>query len=84
MNSSVNAAFREALAGFARREIQELAFKNFALWQTNPRHPSLQFKKVGAYWSVRIGRDYRALATLEGESFRWFWIGSHQEYERWI
>jgi hypothetical protein len=83
MNSSVNAAFREALADLPL-EIRELAFKNFALWQANPRHPSLQFKKVGAYWSVRTGRDHRALATLEDESFRWFLIGSHEEYEQWL
>ncbi len=81
MNSSVNAAFRESLAALPV-EIQELAFKNFALWQSNPRHPSLQFKKVGAYWSVRIGQDYRALASLEGETLRWFWIGTHREYEK--
>jgi len=81
MNSSVSAAFRKALDELPL-EIQELALKNFALWQTNPRHPSLQFKKVGAYWSVRIGQDYRALATLEGETFRWFWIGTHREYEK--
>ncbi|HVU38753.1 MAG TPA: hypothetical protein VHC95_10495 [Opitutales bacterium] len=83
MNSSVSASFREALAGLPP-EIQELAFKNFALWRNNPRHPSLQFKKVGAFWSVRIGKDYRALAALEKETFRWFWIGPHQEYERWL
>ena len=83
MNSSVSAAFHEALAGLPA-EIQELAFKNFALWQANPRHPSLQFKKVGTYWSVRIGQDNRALAILEGETFRWFWIGTHREYEKWL
>jgi len=63
-------------------EIQELAHKNFRLWRDNPRHPSLHFKKVGSYWSVRVGRDFRALATLEGDTFSWFWIGDHAEYEK--
>jgi hypothetical protein len=54
----------------------------FRLWRGNPRHPSLRFKKVGAAWSVRIGAGYRALATLEGDVAYWFWIGTHDEYER--
>ena len=28
-----------------------LADKNYALLKDNPRHPSLQFKKVGRFWS---------------------------------
>jgi len=30
----------------------------YRLWQHNPRHPSLQFKKTGNVWSVRIGGGY--------------------------
>jgi hypothetical protein len=52
MNSSVNASFRNAFTKLPAED-QELAVKNFALWQGNPRHPSLHFKKVGKYWSVR-------------------------------
>ena len=48
----------------------------------NPRHPSLQFKKTGTVWSVRIGAGYRALAVLEESTLHWFWIGTHDEYER--
>src|SRR5436305_12076846 len=32
-------------------EIQELAEGNYKLLVSNPRHPSLHFKKVGEYWS---------------------------------
>jgi hypothetical protein len=81
MNSSLTAAFRDEFARLPQ-EIQALALKNFALWQANARHPSLQFKKTGPYWSVRVGQDYRALATLNAGTFRWFWIGPHAEYER--
>jgi hypothetical protein len=56
----------------------------YRLWKHNPRHPSLCFKKVGAIWSVRIGGGYRATALLEGETFYWFWIGTHDEYLRLI
>jgi hypothetical protein len=40
--------------------IRKLADANFALLKRDPRHPSLQFKKVGRYWSVRVGLRYRA------------------------
>jgi len=35
--------------------IRELADKNFGLLRTDPHHPSLRFKRIGAYWSVRVG-----------------------------
>jgi hypothetical protein len=41
--------------------IQDLARKNYRLWREDHLHPSLRFKKVGAFWSVRIGEAYRAL-----------------------
>lgn len=43
--------------------LRELADKNFALLKQDPRHPSLRLKKIGSYWSVRVGLGYRALAT---------------------
>jgi hypothetical protein len=46
--------------------IQDLAKDSFELLKANPHHPSLRLKKVGDYWSVRIGRRYRALA-IESE-----------------
>jgi hypothetical protein len=43
-------------------EIQKLADKNFELLKRDPRHGSLRFKKVGAYWSARVGLRYRAMS----------------------
>jgi hypothetical protein len=62
-------------------ETRQLARKNFRLWLRNPRHPSIHFKKVGKFWSARVGDNYRALATINGDQVEWFWIGSHDEYE---
>jgi hypothetical protein len=62
-------------------EVRALADKNFALLKANPRHPSLQFKKVGRYWSVRVGSHYRALATEVDGDMHWHWIGSHADYD---
>ncbi len=65
-------------------EIREIANKNFKLLKTDPRHPSLQFKKIGIFWSARVGFAHRALAIEDGEDFIWVWIGTHDEYERMI
>jgi hypothetical protein len=64
--------------------VQLLARKNYDLLKADPTHPSLNFKKVGKYWSVRIGLSYRALATEDGYDFIWVWIGDHDEYDRLI
>lgn len=63
---------------------QRLDRKNFELLKANPSHPSLRFKKVGQYWSVRVGLSHRVLAVEDGANFIWVWIGSHDEYDRLI
>ncbi len=63
-------------------QIQELARKNYELLKKNPQHPSLHFKKVGQYRSVRVGRQYRALGVEVPDGVLWFWIGSHAEYDK--
>jgi hypothetical protein len=62
-------------------QVRALADKNYALLKTNPRHPSLQFKKVGRFCSVRVGLRYRALAVEADDDLVWFWIGSHGDYD---
>lgn len=62
--------------------IQELARKNFQLLKNDSNHPSLNFKKVGKFWSARIGLNYRALAVKDGNDYIWVWIGTHEEYDK--
>ena len=62
-------------------DIQRLADANYALLKSDPRHPSLHFKKVAGYWSVRVGLHYRAVAVESGPDIVWFWIGHHSEYD---
>jgi hypothetical protein len=50
----------------------------------DPRHPSLRIKKVGGFWSARIGLQVRALARERPEGFVRFWIGPHDRYEQLI
>jgi hypothetical protein len=64
--------------------IQQLATKNFQLLKENSAHSSLHFKKVGRFWSVRIGLNYRALAIEDDSDFIWVWVGNHDEYDRLI
>jgi hypothetical protein len=64
--------------------VRESADKNYALLKENPRHPSLRLKKVGRFWSVRVGSRYRALAVEVDQDLLWFWIGSHAEYDAMI
>jgi hypothetical protein len=63
-------------------EMQRQADKQFAIFQANPLHPSLRLKAVGPFWSARVSGSHRALAIRKGDVFHWFWIGSHEEYER--
>ena len=64
------------------QEIQYLADKNYELLRNNPRHPSLHFKRVSGLWSVRVGRNFRALGFDETQGIVWFWIGTHEEYNK--
>ena len=61
--------------------VRALADKNFALLKVDSRHPSLHFKKTGRIWSVRIGLQYRAVATEVDGNMRWHWIGKHNDYD---
>jgi len=62
--------------------VRDLADKNFNLLKANEKHPSLRFKKVGPFWSARVGQHYRALALDDKDGAHWFWIGTHAEYDR--
>jgi hypothetical protein len=62
--------------------VQAVARNNHELLKTNPRHPSLHFKKVGDQWSVRVGLGYRALGVDVDDGLLWIWIGTHAEYDK--
>jgi hypothetical protein len=62
--------------------VQELARKNYELLKENPHHPSLHFKKIKTYSSVRIGLHYRALGLDVPDGILWFWIGKHSDYDK--
>jgi len=84
VKSRTNQAFRKMLAALLRG-VQERARAAYRLFQSNPRHPSLHFKRASTrepIVSVRIGGDYRAVGVQrEAGAILWFWIGPHEAYE---
>ena len=66
------------------QEVRALADKNYELLRANPAHPSLRFKNIEGFWSVRVGSRYRALAALRADGFYWFWIGPHGDYDKFM
>lgn len=65
-------------------ETRKLADENFQLLRQDSSHPSLHFKKVGRFWSARVGIRHRVLAVEDGSDVVWFWIGRHDEYRQLI
>lgn len=66
------------------REVRDTADKNYELLKSNPRHPSLHFKRIGKLWSVRAGLQHRALGIEVEDGIMWLWIGTHGEYDKLI
>ena len=83
MNHYASPRFWECHAALPQ-PVKELADANFELLKQNPRHPSLHFKRIGQFWSVRVGLHYRALGVSVVDGIVWFWIGTHAEYDRII
>jgi hypothetical protein len=65
-------------------ETQRLADRCYALLKDNPAHPSLRFKPVGRFRSVRVGLHYRALGVAIDDGIVWFWIGTLAQYDKLI
>ena len=61
--------------------VRKLAAKNFELLKSDPRHPSLRFKKMGRFYSARVGLSHRVLGVEVEGGVLWFWIGSHADYD---
>ena len=86
MKSAVLPSFWKAYKSLDK-SIRERAKKAYNLWLDNPFHPSLHFKCINSeenIWAVRITLGIRAIGILDGETVTWFWIGGHDEYERYF
>ena len=64
--------------------VKKTANRAFALLKDDHQHPSLHFKKVGEFWSARVGLRHRAVGRPVADGVLWFWIGTHAEYDKTI
>jgi hypothetical protein len=64
--------------------VKARAREAYRLFEQNPDHPSLRFKKLKAWddvCPVRINEQYRAVEVRTGDAIEWIWIGTHSEFE---
>ncbi|MBF0405752.1 MAG: hypothetical protein HQM10_00240 [Candidatus Riflebacteria bacterium] len=69
------------------RNIRVQAKKAYYLWSEDPFHPSLRFKCINrkeSIWALRISIGYRAVGILEDNAITWFWVGNHDDYEKFF
>ena len=86
MNSHSTERFRETLEQLPK-ETRRNAQEAYRLWQQDPQHPSLQFKRIHSTkpdYSVHVGLGWRAVGLRRGDNMVWYWIGSHADYEKLI
>jgi len=84
LKSHLNADFIQLFQKLPNR-VKRKARKNYKLWRQNKQHPSLEFKRVHTrdhIYSIRIGIGWRALGVIVEDCIVWFWIGSHNDYEK--
>ena len=66
-------------------QVRQQARASYKLFEDDPRHPSLRFKRVSQrqpVYSARVSDDYRAVGVRDGDEIVWFRIGPHHEYDR--
>jgi hypothetical protein len=87
VNSRGTADFWERYRGLPSH-IRGAAREAFQKFLENPAHPSLRLERLrfdGRAWSVRVTRNYRAVARrYDNDDWLWFWIGSHEEFDRYF
>ena len=84
MTSRTNKTFRKLFTALTP-ELQRATEKAYRKWRENPAHPSLDFKRVHAtepIYSARITLGWRSVGILHGTEIVWFWLGSHNAYDK--
>ena len=66
-------------------EVRIAAGVAYRKFRQNPAHPGLQLERLRKdprLWSVRVTRDYRAVARRYADEWVWIWIGRHKDFDR--
>lgn len=86
MNSATLPSFWKAYR-LLDEQTRRRAKRAYQLWVDNPFHPSLHFKCINSQeniWSARVTLSVRAIGVMDGDTVTWFWIGAHDEYEKFF
>jgi len=69
--------------------IKDNARKQYRLFIKDPFHPSLRTKLIGStrderfkMYEVTIGMGYRATYFMDADVYVWFWIGTHDSFDK--
>jgi len=85
--SCILPSFRKAFKSLPK-EIQNQAKEAYKIWKKNPFDRTLNFKQIHPskpIYSVKVTLNWRALGVREPKNMTtWFWIGSHEEYNKLI
>jgi plasmid maintenance system killer protein len=86
MKSLRTKKFRELYEALPER-IKRDADAAYARLAADPNHPGLNFERIqdskSPLFSARVNEQYRVLGRGENEdTIVWFWIGTHQEYDK--
>ncbi len=84
MISRTTEKFR-ALFALLPNVIKVQAKEAYQQFKKDPYHSSLQFKRIHSnkpIYSVRVNIDYRAVGIIKENEIVWFWIGSHNVYDK--
>jgi hypothetical protein len=76
-----------ALFALLPNVIKAQAKEAYQQFKKDPYHPSLQFKRIHStkpIYSVRVNIDYRAVGIIKDDEIVWFWIGSHNVYDKFL
>lgn len=78
-------SFRDSLSTLPS-QIQQLAFQKYQTLLLNPQQVSIKQmpgnQRQFEVWSAQVGNRYRALSVKFKNQFIWYWIGSHEEYNK--
>jgi hypothetical protein len=83
IESHITTQFRKCFAKLPLAK-QKQARSHYKLWKADPFNATTHFEhKFGNLWSAEVGRTHRALGQMmEKNVMVWFWIGSHEEYNK--
>lgn len=84
MKSHTTSRFRKLFERLPA-DIKQQAREAYKLFKQDPYHPQLHFKQVHQkqpIYSARVTYRYRTIGILESDVIVWFWIGSHEDYNK--